>query len=99
VLAFPSVYEGFGLPLLEGFASATPVVSASGSALTEIAGGAALEVDALSIESMATGLRTMLDDADLRAAHVARGLRRVQAFSWSSCVEQTVQVYSEVASQ
>ena len=99
VLAYPSLYEGFGLPLLEGFASATPVLCSSGSALSEVAGGAALEVDALSVDAIEAGLRTLLDDAEMRAEYAARGVQRARAFTWRSCVEQTVQVYREVAGE
>ena len=82
VFAFPSLYEGFGLPPLEAMACGTPVLTSKVSSLPEVAGDGALLVDPYSVEEIATGLARLLDDDDLRRDLVARGRARAAAFSW-----------------
>jgi O-antigen biosynthesis alpha-1,2-mannosyltransferase len=90
-LAFPSLYEGFGLPLVEAMACGTPVLTSNVTALPETVGeGNALLVDPLSIESLAAGLDRLADDAVLRAQLRERGLHRATAFSWDRVAEKTV---------
>ncbi len=86
VFAFPSLYEGFGLPPLEAMACGTPVVTSNMSSIPEVVGDAALLVDPYDVASIADGLERVLGDASLRQALVARGLERVQAFSWERSV-------------
>jgi len=95
--AFPSFYEGFGLPVLEAFASGTPTLISSASALTEVAGkGTALVVDAESIEDIACGLHRLLVDRELAASLRAKGFVRAREFSWDRCAAETFQLYQEV---
>jgi len=82
VLAFPSVYEGFGLPPLEAMAAGTPVVSSSGGALAETVGDAGLLVPPGDRDALVDALRATLDDEALRARLVARGHARAAAFPW-----------------
>jgi glycosyltransferase involved in cell wall biosynthesis len=88
--AMPSLYEGFGLPLLEAMASATPVMSSNASCLPEIAGDAALYFNPESVEEMSHTMERLLSDAGLRKTIVDRGLGRVRQFSWAACARTTL---------
>jgi glycosyltransferase involved in cell wall biosynthesis len=93
--AFPSLHEGFGIPVLEAMAQRTPVVCADIPALREVAGDAAVFVAPDDLDGWVTALRSLLTDPGLRAGLVARGDGRVQAFSWERCADETVAVYAE----
>ena len=82
VVAYPSLYEGFGLPVLEAMACGTPVVTSDGTALRDTAGDAALLVDPLDIEAMAGALRRVLEDRVLADTLRVRGVLRAARFSW-----------------
>jgi glycosyltransferase involved in cell wall biosynthesis len=88
--AMPSLYEGFGLPLVEAMASGVPVVSSNASCLPEIAGDAALYFDPESIEAMSECLERVLSCSALRDSLVARGLKRIGRFSWAECARTTL---------
>ena len=96
VFAYPSLWEGFGLPVLEAMACGTPVLTSDVSSLPEVAGDAALLVPPTDVEAIADGLTRLLGDAALRADFAARGLRRVAEFSWERCARQTLAVYTSV---
>jgi glycosyltransferase involved in cell wall biosynthesis len=83
-LIFPSLYEGFGLPLLEAMACGTPVVTADTTALPEVAGGAALLVDPTSVEHIAEAMKRIVSDTFLRQQLREKGLARAAQFSWDS---------------
>ncbi len=93
---FPSVYEGFGLPVLEAMACGTPVISSNYSSLPEIVGDAALLVDARSDEEMAEAMYKVLDDEAVREEVRYRGLKRAAMFSWKKTARQTLAVYEEI---
>jgi len=80
-LVFPSLYEGFGLPVLEAMTLGTPVITANTSSLPEVAGEAALMVDPYDVQDIARGIRTMTHDVGLREALVERGLAQAEQFS------------------
>ena len=96
VFAYPALWEGFGLPVLEAMASGVPVLTSATSSLREIAEGAAWLVDPLSVMSIADGLRQLLCDETLRAKLRQLGLERARQFSWRQTAEATLRVYEQV---
>jgi len=96
VLVLPSLYEGFGLPVLEAMACGTPVTCSDTSSLPEIAGDAALHFDPDSIESLTDALRRLLSDTDLHAALRQRGFEQAAKFSWDQVAAETEAVYDAV---
>lgn len=96
VLVFPSLWEGFGFPVLEAMACGTPVVTSEGSAMAEVAGGAAVLVDPLDCETIASGiLRAIGEGKD--GPLVEEGIRRAAGYSWGHTAARTVDVYEAVA--
>ena len=96
LLLFPSLEEGFGLPVLEAMAHGLPVVASCTSSLPEVGGDAALYVDPRDPGDIAKKIRRGIEDADLRARLIERGLARARAFTWRRAAEETLKVYSEV---
>jgi glycosyltransferase involved in cell wall biosynthesis len=97
VFLFPSLHEGFGLPVLEAFASGTPTITARCSSLPEVAGEAALLVDPRRADELAAALGKVWRHAELRELLRARGLRRALDFSWERTAVETARVYREAA--
>ena len=89
---FPSLYEGFGLPVLEAFASGTPVITSTTTSLPEVAGDAALLVDPLDVDALAAAMAAVVEDTALAARLRAAGRTRAKAFTWARCADETVAV-------
>jgi glycosyltransferase involved in cell wall biosynthesis len=97
VLAFPSLYEGFGLPILEAMACGTPVVASRASCLPEVAEGAALMIDPNNVDGLSISLELALCDQTLRAQLVEQGRTRAAEYTWRSAAMQLLDVYRQVA--
>ena len=97
IVAFPSLDEGFGMPVLDAMARGVPVLTSNRSALPEIAGGAALLVDPMDADGIADGLSRLIESSDLRRDLQSQGLARALGFSWDRAVDETWAVYREVA--
>ncbi|MEO5356651.1 MAG: glycosyltransferase family 4 protein [Nitrospirae bacterium YQR-1] len=97
VTVHPSLYEGFGFPLVEAMSSGSPLVCSNVASMPEICKDSARFVDPLSTESIAEGLREILSDEKLRERMVKKGLKRSESFSWERVSEQHVKVFKELA--
>jgi glycosyltransferase involved in cell wall biosynthesis len=97
IFVYPSLYEGFGLPVLEALACGTPVITSNVSSLPEVAGEAGLLVDPTDAEALAEALRQVWRDADLRQEMRTRGLAQAARFSLAALARQTMTVYQEAA--
>ena len=95
-LLFPSLDEGFGLPVIEAFSVGLPVITSDVSALPEVAGDAAVLVDPRNTDEIARGLQAVLEDPGLRSALRRKGLARASKFTWERCAEQTWRVYERL---
>lgn len=99
VFTFPSLYEGFGLPVLEAMASGIPVLTSKNSAMAEIVQDNAVLVEPLDVQAISTGIAQLLFDEKLAEHFVQKGLQRAAEFSWSNCVAKTVRVYQKVMTE
>jgi glycosyltransferase involved in cell wall biosynthesis len=96
-LVFPSLYEGFGFPVLEAMHTGTAVITANTSSLPELAGDAALLVDPLDIDSIADAMRRLLNHDTLRANLIASGQAQAAKFTWDACARETLSALEEAA--
>jgi glycosyltransferase involved in cell wall biosynthesis len=96
LFVFPSLYEGFGLPVLEAMACGAPVVTSNTSSLPEVAGEAALLVDPNSVEALARAMRDVLDNRALRHDLRARGPKQAAKFSWEKAARETLTIYTSL---
>lgn len=94
-LLYPTLYEGFGLPVVEAMACGTPVLTSSTSALQEIAGGYSYLVDPLDVDAIARGIVALATDERIRSDFVLLGRKRALDFSWEKAAEKTLEVYAE----
>jgi glycosyltransferase involved in cell wall biosynthesis len=96
VFAYPSFYEGFGIPPLEAMACGTPVVASNVSSVPEVVGDAGLLVDPSKDEEIAGAILRILTDPDLRSELSAKGLERTKLFSWQKAAKETLKIYNSV---
>jgi glycosyltransferase involved in cell wall biosynthesis len=88
-----SLYEGFGLPLLEAMACGTPVIASNVSSLPEVIGDAGLQVDPRDVTAITQALRAMLDQSALRATSIAAGRDRARTFTWDKAARELLSIY------
>ena len=88
LFAFPTLYEGFGIPVLEAQACGTPVLTSNGSSLPEVGGEGAVYVDPYDTEGICAGMRHVLDNPEIAQQLVQKGLANVQRFSWQASAER-----------
>lgn len=96
LFVFPSFYEGFGIPLLEAMACATPIVASKAASIPEVVGEAGLLFDPYQTEEMAEVIKKVISNNNLRDTLVQKGFNRVKEFSWRKCAEKTLEVLKEV---
>src|SRR2546426_3504856 len=98
LFAFPSLYEGFGMPVLGAMACGAAVVSSNASSLPEVAGDAALLVNPLDVEGLTAAMTRVVEDAGLRESLKRKGSLRIKAFSWEQSARDLLRVYQELES-
>jgi alpha-1,3-rhamnosyl/mannosyltransferase len=96
VFVFPSLYEGFGLPVLEAMGCGCPVVCSNRGSLPEIAANSAILVDPLDVAAISDAIQTLLDDSTRRESFVNRGKIRVNQFTWKLTANRTVALYKSL---
>jgi glycosyltransferase involved in cell wall biosynthesis len=87
---YPSLYEGFGISILEAFAARIPLVTADNSSLTEVGGDAALYFNATDTEGLSEQIRVVLEDESMREKLVTKGQEQIKKFSWAKCARETL---------
>jgi glycosyltransferase involved in cell wall biosynthesis len=96
---YPSLYEGFGIPLLEAMECSCPVLCSNNSSLPEVAGDAAIYFDARDTQDMSNAMLRVVQSSGERHRLISLGKRRVKQFSWDICARQTYAVYEKVLSK
>ncbi|KKQ67183.1 MAG: Glycosyl transferase group 1 [Candidatus Daviesbacteria bacterium GW2011_GWA2_38_24] len=96
VLLYPSLYEGFGLPILEAMSCGTPVITSNVSSMSEVGGDSAVYVDPLNVEEIKQKLKEVMEDNSLRQKLFKKGFVQAQKFSWEKCAKETADVYRKL---
>ncbi len=93
MLVFPSLYEGFGLPILEAMASGCPVIASNVTSLPEVCGNAAMLIDPMSTTAISSAMLTLTEQENIRQDLIARGFSHVEGLTWADVTDRTIQVY------
>lgn len=96
VLLYCSLYEGFGIPILDAFSVGLPVITANVSAMPEVGGGAAIYVDPCNVEEIKEKLKMVMNDKKLKEGLVKKGFERIKQFSWEKTARETARVYERL---
>ncbi|MCX7917546.1 MAG: glycosyltransferase family 4 protein, partial [bacterium] len=96
IFIYPSLYEGFGLPILEAMRCGVPVITSNVSSMPEVAGDAAILVNPEDEEEIGAAIIKLLDDRELRDKLIKKGLERSKIFTWENTARQTLKVYKEL---
>lgn len=95
-LMFPSLYEGFGLPVIEAFAAQCPVIASNNTSLPEVTADAAWPVDPYDVDSISSAMRDVLTQHQLKVQKIELGLARARQYTWGECARQTLEIYRKV---
>ena len=93
---FPSLYEGFGIPVLEAMQAGVPVACSNAASLPEVAGNAALLFDPLSVDEIVVSIRRLVNEPDLRTELIRKGQKNLTRFSWNKTARETLSIYHRV---
>lgn len=96
LICYPSLLEGFGFPILEGFASGVPVITSKNSAMEEVSGGAALLVNPKNTAQLTESMKRLIENRVLREELIKKGLEVVKKFDWEKTIDQTIKSYREI---
>ncbi len=96
LFVFPSLFEGFGLPVIEAMASGIPVIASNRTSIPEIAGEAAVLIDPLNVEEIARAMYDVLSNSSLRKHLIEKGIKRSKDFSWEKTARETLKLYQEL---
>jgi glycosyltransferase involved in cell wall biosynthesis len=96
IFVFPSLFEGFGIPMIEAMACGTPVITSKRTSIPEISSDAAMLVDPLNVEEMAEAMYSVLSNSELREQLVKKGIKRAKDFSWEKTAVETLKLYYEI---
>ena len=91
LFVYPSLYEGFGITILEVFAAGVPLIVANNSSLPEVAGDAALYFDASDAQQLSAQMEKVLSSKDLQEELIAKGKEKIRSFSWEKCARETLE--------
>ena len=95
-MVYPSLYEGFGLPILEGFASRIPVITSSTTSIPEVAGNAVCYADPLNVNDIAAKMKLLAEDKLMQKEMIAKGLEQLEMYSWEKCAEEHLKLFSKI---
>ena len=95
-LVFPSLGEGFGLPVLEAFAAQVPVITSNTTSLPEVTGDAAVSLDPMDVDAIARAMKRLSEDSAFAEGLKQRGVARARQFTWQKCADATLDVYRRV---
>ncbi|OGE34510.1 hypothetical protein A3C32_04170 [Candidatus Daviesbacteria bacterium RIFCSPHIGHO2_02_FULL_41_14] len=99
VLLYPSLYEGFGLPVLEAMATGTPVITSNSSSLPEVGGEAALLINPTDVTEITKAVQAVIEDDDRCKSMIKQGFIQAKKFSWEKCASETVGIYKELINE